>query len=94
MRSKTLLENIVPAIRFAFELLNRGVQVFDGRLFLGLPVLKDHLCFRIDLQRRSTAGALDFKDRACNIRHRGIVAPEHKAELRSRSTRLLVPVIL
>src|SRR5579875_562629 len=71
MCSETFFKQFVSACGFSAQLLRSSLQIFDQRLLFGLAMVDDRLSFRIDPQRRLTAGTLYLKDFAHWFSHTG-----------------------
>jgi membrane protein DedA with SNARE-associated domain len=71
---EALLENVIPALGFPFELLHRAMEIFDQRLLFRFMVIDDKLRLRIDLKTRFATRTLDFEKLSLSLRHTGIVA--------------------
>jgi len=61
MRREALLENLIAALCLSLKLLNGAVKVFYSRFLLGFAITNHNLSLGIDVERRTAAGALDFK---------------------------------
>lgn len=74
MRSEAFFEDVIPPVRFALQLLDGCVQIFNRGLLFRLAVLDHGVRLYIDLQSRSAARAGHIEGPGCLAGHTGIVA--------------------